>query len=110
MTHDIHTLRLWLRTALYIAAVTTTIIPVLYSFSPWRSRTLGKMFMLKAVCFAAALDMNALFSIWKPSNILVYFWVEMTVLSGIAISTFSMAVYIWKFNFRKKKEVDNEPQ
>lgn len=103
MTHDIHVLREWIRVVVIIAAVCTTSVPVLYSFSPWRSRRLGQLFMLQAISFATAMDLSAVFSIWKPTDVLVLFWTDAVVLSAIAVSTASLALLMWTMNHPKDK-------
>lgn len=103
MTHDVEVLMEWIRVATIIAAVCTTSVPVIYSFSPWYESILGRLFMLKAVSFALAMDLTVLFMLWKPSNILVVFWTDAVVLTLIAGSTASLAILIWRMNHPKKK-------
>lgn len=107
MTHDINVLRAWIRIVLIVAAICTTAVPLLYSFSPWRSRRLGQLFMLQAVSFAVAIDLSLLFSYWRPKttedNILLLFWVDASVLTMIAISTAALAWMMVLLNYRKKK-------
>jgi hypothetical protein len=109
MTDDIEVLRMWIRVVLIIAAVCTTSVPVLFAFTPWRSRLIGKLFMTQAISFAVAMDLSALFSIWQPKNILVVFWVDAVVLSAIAISTFLFTAWLWNpTKYYKKGKKDNE--
>lgn len=51
-----------------------------------------------------AMDLSALFSIWKPNDVLVVFWTDAVVLSAIAGSTASLALLMWSMNHPKKKE------
>ena len=103
MTHDIEVLRAWIRIVALVAAICTTAVPVLYAFSPWRSRRVGQLFMLQAVSFAAAMILTVLFSYWRPKNILVMFWVDAVVLTAIAGSTAALALLMWRTNHPKKK-------
>lgn len=96
MTHNIHTLILWIRIDLVIAAIGTTAVPVIYAFAPWRKRLLGKIFMMKAISFAAAMDLTVLFIFWQPRNILIQFWTEAIVMAAIAVSTSLQAFMIWR--------------
>lgn len=104
MTHDIHTLTEYIRVCLIVAGVGATSLPVVYFFFPWRSRLLGKIFMLKALSFAAALDVTILFSFWTPHNILVQFWVEAIIFTAIAITTSTMTFMIWYLNYYVRKK------
>lgn len=96
--HDI--LTQWILACVIVAAVGTTSVPLTYSFFPWRTRRLGQLFMLQAVSFAVAIDLTALFIIWTPKNIMVLFWINAIVFTGIAISTSALAVVMWQI---KKK-------
>lgn len=95
MTQDIEVLQFWLRVVCVVACVTTTAVPVIYAFAPWRTRLFGRLFMLQAVSFAAAIDLITLFAFWRPDNILIVFWVEVVVISGIAVSTLLLTIMMW---------------
>jgi hypothetical protein len=105
MTHDIHTLTEWIRVVALIAATCTTMVPILYLFFPWRSRLIGRIFMLQALSFAAVIDLSTLFSFWHPDDILLVFWIDAIVLTAVAVSTFAFAVLLWSVRpFLKKKD------
>jgi hypothetical protein len=104
MTHDMNVLRTWILICVVLAAMGATAVPIIYSFSPWRSRRLGQIFMLKAVSFAAALDMTVVFAFWTPHNILIEFWVEAIVFSAIAVSTSAQAFLIWQLRRKNARE------
>lgn len=103
MTHDVETLRLWIRVVTFIAACCTTTVPIIYSFSPWWRSRLGQLFMLQACAFAAAMDLTCLFMVWQPKNIVLIFWVDAFFLSAIAISTLALAILILTINFPRQK-------
>lgn len=103
MTRDVETLRYWIRIVLIIAALGTNSVPLLYFFAPWRSHAIGRFFMLQAVAFAVAMDMSLLFSFWQPKDIRIVFWVNAIVLTGIAVSTSSLTVLMWKANYLQKR-------
>lgn len=103
MTRDIHVLIWWIRVCLIIAGLGTTAVPALYAFSPWRARRFGQIFMLQAICFAAAVDLTVLFTYWTPRDILVQFLIETVVFTAIAISSSALAVIMWRMNHPKKK-------
>ena len=101
---DIDVLAVWILICVIVAAIGTTAVPILYSFSPWRSHLLGQLFMLQAISFALAVDFTALFAVWSPKNILVMFWVNTIVFTAIAVSTSSLALLMWKLNHPKKRK------
>lgn len=103
MMRDYHTLVMWIRAFTYGAAICTTSVPILYSFYPWRSRRFGQAFMLQAIAFAAAMDITAFFTIWRPKNIWVLFYADMFILLLIAVATSGLTVLIWRMNRPKSK-------
>ncbi len=107
MTRDLNALRTWILIVLTIAALCTTAVPIIYSFSPWRKKLLGRLFMLQAVSFAFATDMSVLFAFWGPRDILIRFWINALMLTMIAISTSALAWLILRMNFpRQRKKVE----
>lgn len=105
MTHDIHTLVAWIRVVALITSTCTTMVPILYLFFPWRTRLIGRIFMLQALSFAAVIDLSTLFSYWHPDNILLVFWADAIVLTAVAVSTFAFTVLLWSVRpFLKKKD------
>ena len=104
MTHDIHTLILWIRIVDLIASVCATSLPVLYAtLFPWRSRMIGKLFMMLAVTLAMAIDLSTLFSFWRPADILVRFWISAVVITLIAVSTLLLSIFMTRLRFPSKK-------
>lgn len=108
LTHDIDVLTQWIRVVLWISAICTTSLPMLYAFYPWRSTRLGRLFMLMAFSFATAIDLTLLFQYWMPKNILVVFWVDAIVFSLIAISTSLMTWKIWYLNHEHRQKMIGE--
>jgi len=104
VTHDIEVLRMWIRIVMIITSAAVTSFPVIYSFSPWRSRQLGRLLMLQAVSFAFAFNLTVLFSFWRPKDRLVIFWIDLTILTPIAISTSLLTWWVWKMNFSNGKD------
>jgi hypothetical protein len=103
MTKDIHVLTAWIKYATIVAAICTTSVPIIYSFSPWWTSRLGLLFMFQAVSFAVALDLSAMFFIWHPSDILIIFWTDAIVLTAISVSTSLLAIFILGMNHPKRK-------
>jgi hypothetical protein len=103
MTHDIELLRLWLRVVLVIAALAATSFPFVYSITPWRSLTVGRVLMHVGISLALALDMTVLFTFWAP-NVVIRLWISGIVVSYISISISRMTYQVWKANFSRKKK------
>lgn len=103
MTRDINTLREWIRVVTIIAALATTSVPVIYSLSPWRTHKLGRLFMYQGIAFAMALDLSAVFQIWRPKDILVLFWTDVIVLTVIAAATSALAILILSMNVPRRR-------
>ena len=59
--------------------------------------------MLLVLSYAAAVDMFTLFSFWRP-GILVVFWVDAIVLTGVAISASALTWLMWRMNYSKRKK------
>jgi hypothetical protein len=59
--------------------------------------------MLLILSIASAMLLSTLFAFWRPSNILILFWVNVFVLSIITISTSATARMIWRLNHPRGK-------
>lgn len=99
-----HDLLTYLDVARFIAAVSTTTVPVLYSFYSWRSRMLGRLFMMQAVAFALGIDTTLVLTTWGPGNFLIHFWVKMVSLTAISISTIALSIKMWQLNHKQRKK------
>jgi hypothetical protein len=106
MTQDPVILKYWLMCAVYVTTACVNAVPIIYSFSPWRERRLGQLFMLQGVSFAVILDATVLFQIWHVKNVLVIFWTGVVLYSSISFSTAALAYHIWKLNAPNRKKVD----
>ena len=102
MTRDINTLKQWLIAALWVASFFATAAPTLYAFTPWRSRPVGRVVMMMALCLAGALDASLLFYYWKP-DILVIFWFDAALFTVIGATAATFTVMIWRMNISRKK-------
>lgn len=107
MGHDIELLRFWIRVVCVICSVTTSAVPIIYFFSPWRQRIFGRVFMLQAFSLAAAMDIFTLFAFWQPQNIFIGFLVRMMLMIGIAVSTLSMAILMIVVPIRSRKKAES---
>lgn len=103
MTHDLELLRLWLRIATVICAVAVTSFPVLYSFKPWKQNTAGRLLMFQGVAFALAIDVSSILSFWRPSNILIWFWADLFILTIISIAVSALTWWMWQTNSPRRK-------
>lgn len=104
------TLISWIRVVETIAAICTTAVPVIYAFSGWNTRTLGRLFMWQAISFAAALDVTVIFTFWRsrtPNILMMILTIDAIVLTAIAASTAAMAFYILYLNHFYRRN-DNE--
>lgn len=104
MTSNIEVLRTWFFVVFIIAVIGTNAVPIIYSFSPWRSRLIGRLFMVQAVAFAAAIDISLMVRFLRPSSVLALFWIQTLVFTAIAGATFTLAWGIWSLNHPRKKE------
>lgn len=110
MNSDLQNMREWIRICVLVASVGTTLVPVIYAFSPWYKSHLGRAFMLQAVSFSAAIDLTLWFMYWPPDDIRIKFWANAFVFTLIAISTTGLAFMIWKLNYPIRERADmSEP-
>lgn len=110
MTRDVETLTQIAKWFLFIAATMATAFPLLYSFSPWWSTTVGRLLMFKAISFALVLDMTVVFQFWQPEDILIYFWVQVVCFTLIAISTGLLTFFMVRMNYKRWRFKDSEEQ
>jgi hypothetical protein len=104
MNSDIHTLVVWIRVVAVIASLCSTSLPILYSTFPWRTRTLGRLFMLLAVNMALAVDLSTMFLFWRPTSTVIRFWINGTILTLIAISTLLLTIFMWRLKHSSQKK------
>lgn len=97
----VDSLRLLVRIALIIGAICSTSLPALYAFSPWRSRTIGKLFMAQALALAATIDLWCILQLWPP-NLLVHYYLDAVVLTAVALATAGLTIFLWRVNRPKK--------
>lgn len=86
---------LWIRIVLVFTSICVTAVPIIYAGAPWRTRLLGRLFMMQAVAFALATDIRVVFIFWKPTSMLINFWVTAITLTLVAIASGALAVLIW---------------
>lgn len=103
MTRDIETLQLWIRIVAVIASVCTTTLPIVYSTFPWRTRLIGRLFMLQTMSLALTVDVSTMFAFWKPKDVLIVFWVDALMLTLLAISAILMAFFMLKLRSHSLK-------
>jgi hypothetical protein len=58
--------------------------------------------MLQAVAFATAMDLSTFLTFWKSVPILILFWVDVLVMTFIAVATAALAWLMWRMNHPKK--------
>lgn len=107
MSRDIQTLRQWLLFMMIITAICATALPAVYSFTGWRTYTVGRLFMLLSISYAFALDITVLFAFWRPTDILTIFWTDALVFTFIAGASLALVILVVKMNYLKRK-ADNE--
>lgn len=65
--------------------------------------------MLHGFALALALDVTVAFQIWEPSDLLVYFWVQIAIFSMIAVANVLMTFWIWHLNFAPRRTHGTRP-
>lgn len=112
MTRDLESLQHWLHIFLWVAAVCTTLFPVLWAFSRWWSTLIGRLLMLQSVALAAAVDLTLAFQYIEvgPDDLLTIFWINAVVFGLIALASVLLTVAMIRLNYfrrKKKKETQN---
>ena len=97
---EIDTLRTIIGVFLWIAAISTTSFPVLYSFSGWKKTYLGRILMMQAIAFAFAVNLTLLTHYWTPFNLQVRLWFFIFAFGFIAVSTACLTYLLWRANFK----------
>lgn len=90
MSHHYDHLLAIIRVCLIVAAVLTTVFPLIWACFPWYKRVFGRLFMLQSVSFAIVLDFTAVFKFWTPRSLETAFWIEASVFVLIAMSSASL--------------------
>lgn len=92
------TLRTIILVITWIAAISTTSFPLLYSCSPWRSSAVGRLLMFQAIAFAFAVDLTLLTRYWSPLEAYHRGWLYIIAFGLIAASTASLTYLLWHTN------------
>lgn len=106
MTHDLETLMHWLKGFLIVAAICTTLFPLVWAFSPWWSTAVGRLVMLQSVAFALAIDATLYFQVVEidMDHILTIFWVQAVIFGLIALASVSLTYTVIRMNYFSRKE------
>jgi hypothetical protein len=107
ITRDMETAVIVGRILLIVATITTTSFPVLYAFSPWHKRPLGRAFMLEALTVAFAIWLKFILTFFLadgPRTILL--WMNVIILGLIIIFTSALTILLWRIRSAAKREVD----
>lgn len=98
------------RLILIVAALTVTSFPVLYAFSPWYRRPLGRAVMLQAVTLMLAIWLKFTLTFFLadgPRGFLL--WTNVFVLIMITIATGALTYLLWHIRRDPKyKEIDDD--
>lgn len=101
MTHDLEALRTWIRIVQLITCIAVTSFPILYSFTPWRSRTVGKILMFQGIAFAVAMDVSTIIAYithYIAINVIVLFWAYAFILTLVAVATSLLSFWVVRMN------------
>lgn len=102
MRQDIGALQTWLHICVVIAAVCTTLVPIIYARTKWYRSVLGRLFMLQAISFAIAMVLTAMNHFWQPEPTTAYI-LSTLVFTMIAGSTLALTRLIWKLNYTERE-------
>lgn len=98
------------RILLIIAFFTVTSFPVLYAFSPWYKRPLGRAVMMQAMTLALAIWLKfflTFFLVNGPRTFLL--WTNVVVLALIITATSSLTYQLWVIRrTAKRKAIEDE--
>jgi hypothetical protein len=97
----------WIIASLFVGAIASTAIPIFYSFFPWTSRPIGRLFMFQAVALALALDTRVLLWVLPRENRVLALWINAIMLALIALATVAMAWWMLSKVLLMKKEEKN---
>lgn len=115
--NDFETLFSWLKVVTWLAAIGTTLFPILYLFSPWYTSVTGRVLMFQSVAFAAAVDLTLMGYYDIPESLTFSLWLGIIVLGWIAVATFAFSFLLWRTNHfypirssRRSAEQDNREE
>lgn len=111
MTRDIEQLQQALQIFLWIAAVCTTVFPLVWAFSRWWSTLLGRLVMLQSLALALAVDLTLAFQYIEvgPEDLMTIFWLNVIVFGLIAAASVLLTVtMIWMNYLRPKRKKETQ--
>ena len=81
------------KVVLVIAAITTTLFPILYAFAPWWRSFLGRSVMAQSLALGIILDLSVLFQFFlTPSSLLFITWLNIVILVVIAVTSGCLSI------------------
>lgn len=111
MTQEVENLMQWTLICVFLAALFTTLFPILYAFVPWYRTPLGRSLMIQAITLAIAVDGTLLLQFWTPENLEALIWFNAAVFTALAGSSAYLTWKMFKHNFikpyKEKKAMSN---
>ena len=94
---------------LTVAALASTMFPLLWAFFPWWSTVMGRILMLQSVCFAVALDLTVVFRFWSPVDHLHFtLFINFFVFMGLATASVLMTALMLRLNLQRRRSESSE--
>ena len=93
--------------SLIFASITTTLFPILYSFSPWYKTHLGRAVMAQSVAFAMAMDLTLVFKFWLPKSPDSKTLITIVAFTLVGLASMGLTTMMYRMNyvrFRTPKE------
>lgn len=111
MTPELERLQNWIHIFLIVAAVCTTLFPLVWSFSPWWTTTVGRLLMLQSIALALAIDATAYFQFSEVGlhNINLIFWLNAVIFGLIALASMLLTVTMIRMNYFSRSRRKERP-
>lgn len=92
---------------LVMAAITTTMFPILYAFVPWWRSFLGRSVMAQSLALCLVIDLSVLFNFFiTPSSRLFLLWLNIVLLVMIAVTSGSLCLIQVRILLERKRARD----
>lgn len=105
ITRDMELVVIFGRLALIVAAITVTSFPILYLFTPWYKRPLGRAIMLQSLTLVLAIWLKFILTFFfkeGPRDFLL--WTNDIVLVSISVASSSLTYILWKIRQNAKSK------
>lgn len=93
------------------ASIGTTAFPVLYAFSNWTQRFVGRALMVQSIAVAFAVDFTTVLHFFPQAGLTTLFgWINLLTPVVLGLTGITLTLLMWELNHPSMKRKSHEEQ